>query len=142
MECSHAKNSLTLSLQSFAILSTCIVTRGCCCVHQVAPLSQYRALLAAYAQAAGHAHVNSVRAVVVGATRAYLLFARHYGDLHSYVRQRRRLGESEAARLLRQVVGAVAHCHRRGIVLRDLKLRKFVFKDAARSVSAVASRTF
>lgn len=54
------------------------------------------------------------------------------GDLHSYVRQRKRLRESEARRLFRQMCEVVKSCHEQGIVLRDLKLRKFVFADSER----------
>lgn len=56
------------------------------------------------------------------------------GDLHSYVRVRKRLRESEAKRLFRQMCEVVKRCHEEGIVLRDLKLRKFVFADADRYV--------
>ena len=40
--------------------------------------------------------------------------------------------EEEAARLFYQIASAVAHCHDGGLVLRDLKLRKFIFKDEER----------
>jgi len=69
----------------------------------------------------------------LGRTRAYVIFPRHYGDLHSYVRRKRRLRESEAGRLFHQIVSAIAHCHQNGVVLRDLKLRKFVFKNAQKT---------
>lgn len=60
----------------------------------------------------------------------FLLFIQ--GDLHSYVRVRKRLREPEAKRLFRQMCEVVKSCHEQGIVLRDLKLRKFVFADAER----------
>ena len=53
-------------------------------------------------------------------------------NLHSYVRSKQKLSETVAAPLFNQVVAAVAHCHKNNIVLRDLKLRKFVFKDEDR----------
>lgn len=68
-----------------------------------------------------------------GASRKYLLLEGHHGDLHAYVRARRRLREPEARRLFRQAAKAVAICHEYGVVLRDLKLRKFVFADEART---------
>ncbi|KAK1117682.1 hypothetical protein K0M31_015849 [Melipona bicolor] len=61
--------------------------------------------------------------------RRYLLLEGHHGDLHAYVRARRRLREPEARRLFRQAARAVATCHEYGVVLRNLKLRKFVFAD-------------
>uniref|UniRef100_A0ABD2XIF6 Protein kinase domain-containing protein n=1 Tax=Trichogramma kaykai TaxID=54128 RepID=A0ABD2XIF6_9HYME len=63
----------------------------------------------------------------------YLLLEGHYGDLHAYVRSRRRLREIEARQLFRQATEAVMRCHEEGVVLRDLKLRKFVFADEART---------
>lgn len=62
----------------------------------------------------------------------YTLFERSYGDLHSYVRSRRRLREPEARKLFRTMVHTVRACHREGVILRDLKLRKFVFEDPER----------
>lgn len=59
------------------------------------------------------------------------------GDLHSYVRVRKRLRESEAKRLFRQMCAVVKSCHEQGIVLRDLKLRKFVFADTERWVNTI-----
>lgn len=61
-----------------------------------------------------------------------LLSCLFQGDLHSYVRVRKRLREPEAKRLFRQMCEVVKSCHEQGIVLRDLKLRKFVFADAER----------
>jgi serine/threonine protein kinase len=70
--------------------------------------------------------------VVVGNRYLYLVYPKAHGDLHSYVRSRKRLRESEAKRLFKQIAETVQVCHRNGIVLRDLKLRKFVFADAQR----------
>uniref|UniRef100_A0A1W7R9C6 Tribbles n=1 Tax=Hadrurus spadix TaxID=141984 RepID=A0A1W7R9C6_9SCOR len=81
----------------------------------------------------GHPLINPVEEVLVGETHTYIFFPKSYGDLHSYVRQKRRLREHEALHLFQQVASAVAACHEAGIVLRDLKLRKFVFKNAERS---------
>ncbi|XP_019661691.2 tribbles homolog 3 isoform X1 [Ailuropoda melanoleuca] len=53
--------------------------------------------------------------------------------MHSLVRRRRRLPEPEAAALFRQMAAALAHCHQHGLVLRDLKLRRFVFTDHERT---------
>ena len=70
--------------------------------------------------------------VVVGQKNIYLMFPPCHGDLHSYVRTRRRLREPGARHLFRQIVSAVHEAHCKGIVLRDLKLRKFVFTDESR----------
>lgn len=66
--------------------------------------------------------------------KLYLLSPASYGDLHSYLRSKRRLKETEARTLFRQAAQAVHDCHRQGVVLTDLKLRRFVFADPQRSV--------
>ncbi|CAF4871276.1 unnamed protein product [Pieris macdunnoughi] len=86
-------------------------------------------LLQAHDRLDGHPHVNPIHEVLVGDKRVYLIFPRSHSDLHSYVRARKRLREHEARRLFRQMAETVAACHEQGIVLRDLKLRKFVFAD-------------
>ena len=97
-------------------------------------MEKYRETLAAYWRINSHPHINEIVEILLGETKAYVFFARHYGDLHSYVRARRKLREAEASRLFRQIMEAVACCHENGIILRDLKLRKFVFKDQERLV--------
>lgn len=89
-------------------------------------------LLQAHYRLDGHPHVNPIHEVLVGDKRVYLIFPRSHSDLHSYVRARKRLREHEARRLFRQMAETVAACHEQGIVLRDLKLRKFVFADPQR----------
>jgi len=90
-------------------------------------------LLSAHYRVDGHLHINPIQEVVVGHRNIYLLFPPHHGDLHSYVRTRRRLREPLARQLFRQIVSAVHEAHKKGIVLRDLKLRKFVFTDETRT---------
>ena len=80
----------------------------------------------------GHPHINPVREVIMGATRTYLIFPPCSTDLHSYVRTRRRLKEPHARTLFKQIVSAVHEAHSKGIVLRDLKLRKFIFNTESR----------
>ncbi|CAG9813924.1 unnamed protein product [Phaedon cochleariae] len=79
-----------------------------------------------------HPRVSSLHEVLARHRYLYLVFPKAHGDLHSYVRQRKRLRESEARRLFKQCAEAVQVCHENGIVLRDLKLRKFVFVDQER----------
>lgn len=100
---------------------------------KVIPLERYRDTLSAYWQTGSHDHINEIEEVLLGETQAYVFFPCSYGDLHSYVRSRRKLKEAEAMRLFWQIVSAVQHCHENGVVLRDLKLRKFVFKDAEKT---------
>uniref|UniRef100_A0A8W7K7L7 Protein kinase domain-containing protein n=2 Tax=Anopheles albimanus TaxID=7167 RepID=A0A8W7K7L7_ANOAL len=87
-------------------------------------------LLTAHFRLENHPHVNSLRKVVQGHNQTYLFYSPSKGDLHSYVRTRKRLREPEARRLCRQMCAVIKSCHEQGIVLRDLKLRKFVFADS------------
>ncbi|RZB38874.1 tribbles -like 2, partial [Asbolus verrucosus] len=87
-------------------------------------------LVSAHYRLDSHPRVSSLHEVVVGNRYLYLVYPKAHGDLHSYVRSRKRLRESEAKRLFKQIAETVQVCHRNGIVLRDLKLRKFVFADA------------
>jgi len=92
-----------------------------------------QSLLSAHYRVDGHPYINPIQEVVVGQKNLYLMFPPCNGDLHSYVRTRRRLREPSARHLFRQIVWAVHEAHTKGIVLRDLKLRKFVFTDESRT---------
>jgi len=102
---------------------------------KVVPLDTYRQSMAAYWRTAciEGQHVSQVEEILLGQTKAYAFFKNHYGDLHTYVRSKRKLREGEAGRLFRQIMLAVQACHERGIILRDLKLRKFVCVDEERT---------
>jgi tribbles-like protein len=89
-------------------------------------------MLSAHYRVDGHPNINPIHEVVVGDRQTYLFFPPCFTDLHSYVRTRRRLREPQARPLFRQIVSAVHEAHSKGIVLRDLKLRKFVFADESR----------
>ena len=105
----------------------------CTCLHvQVFALDHYQDSLSPYWQVDDHEHVAASAEIVLGQTQAYILFPKSHGDLHSYVRQKKRLHEDEARELFGQIVSAICHCHDNGVILRDLKLRKFVFQDAER----------
>ncbi|CAH1248108.1 TRIB2 [Branchiostoma lanceolatum] len=98
-------------------------------VCKVLDISRYREAMAANFNVLPHENVNQIIEVILGDKNAYVFFERSHGDMHSYVRNKRRLKEDEAMWLFFQIVSAVAHCHDNGVVLRDLKLRKFVFQD-------------
>lgn len=99
---------------------------------QVFPLKHYQDKIRPYVQLPSHRNITGVVEVILGDTKAYVFFEKDFGDMHSYVRSCKRLREEEAARLFRQIVAAVAHCHQSAIVLGDLKLRKFVFSNEER----------
>lgn len=99
---------------------------------QVLSLRSYQERLAAYDRIGHHESICSLQDTVVSQDKAYVFLPAHYGDMHTYVRSRKRLSEDETRRLFTQVLNAVSHCHQHGVILRDLKLRKFVFTDRHR----------
>uniref|UniRef100_A0A1A8DNZ1 Tribbles homolog 3 n=3 Tax=Nothobranchius TaxID=28779 RepID=A0A1A8DNZ1_NOTKA len=100
---------------------------------QVLPLRGYLERLAAYDRIDQHENICSLQDVVVRQDNVYVFLPGHHGDMHAYVRSRKHLDEEEAGRLFAQMLGAVTHCHQHGVILRDLKLRRFVFTDKYRT---------
>lgn len=105
-------------------------TEYTCKVYQV---RDALAVLEPYSRLPIHRHVARPAEVLAGTQHLYTFFLRPHGDMHSLVRRRRRLPEPEAATLFRQMAAAVAHCHQHGLVLRDLKLGRFVFTNCERT---------
>lgn len=99
---------------------------------QVLPLRGYQERLAAYDRIGKHENICALQDVVIGQNKVYVFLPGHHGDMHAYVRNRKRLNEEEAGLLFAQMLNAVMHCHDHGVVLRDLKLRRFVFIDKYR----------
>ena len=95
---------------------------------RVVGLEKYREFVLPYFQIEQHKNINKIVEILLGESHAYVIFEPSYGDLHSHVRSIRRLKEDDACRLFKQIVQTVSHCHQNGVVLRDLKLRKFVFQ--------------
>jgi len=100
---------------------------------KIIDVNRFRETLSPVFHLPPHESINKIAEILVSESYAYVFFERSYGDLHSHVRTRRRLKEEEASKLFYQVVNAVAHCHKSGVVLRDLKLRKFVFQNEERT---------
>ncbi|XP_004433916.1 PREDICTED: tribbles homolog 3 [Ceratotherium simum simum] len=100
---------------------------------KVYPVCDALTVLEPYSRLPPHAHVARPAEVLAGTRHLYAFFPRPHGDMHSLVRRRRRLPEPEAAALFRQMAAALAHCHQHGLVVRDLKLRRFVFTDCERT---------
>uniref|UniRef100_A0A8C0IVN5 Tribbles pseudokinase 3 n=1 Tax=Chelonoidis abingdonii TaxID=106734 RepID=A0A8C0IVN5_CHEAB len=102
---------------------SCKVQQGFCYPETMAP----------YGNLSPHPNVAQVAEVIQGDQNVYVFFQSGRGDMHSHVRRCKRLPEREAAGLFRQMAEAVTHCHDHGIILRDLKLRKFLFVDRERT---------
>lgn len=92
-----------------------------------------RNLIWAHHQMANYPRINKLTEVLMNNQYLYLVFAKAHGDLHSYVREKKRLQEKEAKSLFKQISETVKKCHQKNIVLRDLKLRKFVFSNSQRT---------
>ncbi|XP_077447366.1 tribbles homolog 1 [Stigmatopora argus] len=115
---------------------------GCRAVHvdtgdellcKVFSMAEYQQKIRAYGAVPPHWNVSAVREVILGESEAYIFLDKDFGDMHTLVKSRRRLDETQARALFRQMAEAVAHCHQAGVVLGDLKLRKFVFADEKRT---------
>ncbi|KAM8966225.1 tribbles homolog 1 [Pelodytes ibericus] len=100
---------------------------------KVFSLKHYQKKIEPYIHLPCHPNLAGIVEVIQGESKVYVFFEKDFGDMHSYVRSCKRLGEEEAAKLFRQIISAVSHCHRFRLVLGDLKLRKFVFSDKERT---------
>ncbi|XP_072266754.1 tribbles homolog 1 [Pyxicephalus adspersus] len=100
---------------------------------KVFPLKVYQNKIQPYIHLPWHRNITGIVEVIQGETKAYVFFEKEFGDMHSYVRSCKRLSEEQAAKLFKQIISAVSHCHQSNIVLGDLKLRKFVFSDKERT---------
>ncbi|XP_064545517.1 tribbles [Drosophila montana] len=89
----------------------------------------------------GHTLIRGVHDLVpLSKNRTYIIIApvqqtqqRVYENLHTYIRHEKRLCEPEARAIFHQICQTVQVCHRNGIILRDLKLKRFYFIDEART---------
>jgi len=104
---------------------------------QVLQRDRCHSVLLPFSVVGSHPHINTAAEVMVGGSSVYIMHRTSKDvteDLHGYMRRKRRLSEQEAARLFAQALEAVAHCHRHSVVIRDVKLRRFLFADADRCV--------
>ncbi|XP_051519037.1 tribbles homolog 1 [Myxocyprinus asiaticus] len=102
-------------------------------VCKVFDMGQYQEKIRAYSMLSKHKNIAQIKDIVLGEHKAYVFQEKDFGDMHTFVKSSKRLPEDLASKLFYQVASAVNHCHRVGIVLGDLKLRKFVFPNEKRS---------
>ena len=74
--------------------------------------------------------VHEITDVSITSDRAFVFRPLSHGDLHGYLRFHRVLTERVAAGYFRQIMVSIEGAHSNGLVLRDLKLKKFVFTDS------------
>lgn len=95
-------------------------------------LKFFQSKTALFSAGTGIKGVHPTREVLLGRNRVLVVSSMIYGDLHQYLRERKRLTEVQAAPLFQQIVQLVRDAHTKGIALRDIKLKKFVFEDESR----------
>ncbi|XP_031733981.1 NUAK family SNF1-like kinase 1 [Anarrhichthys ocellatus] len=74
-------------------------------------------------------HSNIIRFHEVFESRDKIVIVMEFasrGELYDYIQERRRLPESEARSIFRQITSAVHYCHKNGVVHRDLKLENIL----------------
>lgn len=95
-------------------------------------MGQYQEKIRAYSTLPKHRNIAQIKDIILGERKAYVFQEKDHGDMHTFVKSCKHLPEEQASTLFYQIVSAVAHCHDNGVVLGDLKLRKFVFADEKR----------
>ncbi|XP_024149838.1 NUAK family SNF1-like kinase 1 [Oryzias melastigma] len=74
-------------------------------------------------------HPNIIRFHEVFESRDKIVIVMEFasrGELYDYIQERRRLPETEARSIFRQITSAVHYCHKNGVVHRDLKLENIL----------------
>ncbi|XP_036373684.1 NUAK family SNF1-like kinase 1 [Megalops cyprinoides] len=77
-----------------------------------------------------HPHIISIYEVFENKDKIVIVMEyASKGELYDYISERRRLTERETRHFFRQIVSAVHHCHKNGIVHRDLKLENVLLDE-------------
>ncbi|KAM4571269.1 NUAK family SNF1-like kinase 1 [Fundulus diaphanus] len=77
-------------------------------------------------------HANIIRFHEVFESRDKIVIVMEYasrGELYDYIQERKRLPETEARSIFRQIASAVHYCHKNGVVHRDLKLENILLDE-------------
>ncbi|XP_057181445.1 NUAK family SNF1-like kinase 2 isoform X2 [Triplophysa rosa] len=75
----------------------------------------------------GHPHIITIYEVFENKDKMVIVMEyASGGDLYDYISDKPHMSENEARHLFRQIVSAVHHCHKNGIVHRDLKLENIL----------------
>ncbi|CAN0064031.1 unnamed protein product [Lampetra planeri] len=78
-----------------------------------------------------HPHIVSIFEVFENKDKMVIVMElASHGELFDYLNAHRPLRETEARRLFRQIVSAVHHCHKSGVVHRDLKLENILLDES------------
>lgn len=93
----------------------------------------------------GHKLIRGVRDIIpLSKNRTYVIIPLDNGfeNLHTYIRDKKRINEEEAHGIYRQICETMRACHNNGIILRDFKLKRFFFLDKERLVFLNFSLSF
>ncbi|XP_061908794.1 NUAK family SNF1-like kinase 1 [Entelurus aequoreus] len=77
-------------------------------------------------------HPNIIRFHEVFESRDKIVIVMEYasnGELYDYILEKRKLTETEARSIFRQITSAVHYCHKNGVVHRDLKLENILLNE-------------
>jgi len=83
--------------------------------------------------------VSEVVEAILTPKMIYFIMPKNYGNVHLYLLANRNLKEAEAANIFKQMVSIVQHCHSKGVVLRDIKMGRFVFVDKSKTIVKLES---
>ncbi|KAK1789487.1 hypothetical protein P4O66_015404 [Electrophorus voltai] len=77
-----------------------------------------------------HPHIISIYEVFENKDKIVIVMEyASKGELYDYISERRKLSERETRHFFRQIVSAVHHCHKNGVVHRDLKLENVLLDE-------------
>ncbi|OCT85883.1 NUAK family SNF1-like kinase 1 [Xenopus laevis] len=74
-------------------------------------------------------HEHIIRVFEVFESRDKIIMVMEYasnGELYDFINNKNQIPENDARRFFRQIVSAVHHCHKKGIVHRDIKLENIL----------------
>lgn len=72
-------------------------------------------------------HLHFFHDVLTHDKTGFVFYRNYSNNLHTYITDKHRLNENECRQLFSQIVRAMQMCHRVGLIVRDLKLRKIIF---------------
>ena len=84
-------------------------------------------------QIASKSNLHFFHEVISLEKTAIVLYPNYSSNLHTYITDKHRLNENETRNLFSQIVRAIQMCHRVGLIIRDLKLRKIIFNNSTHS---------
>ncbi|CAF1322199.1 unnamed protein product [Adineta steineri] len=84
-------------------------------------------------QLAAKSNLHFFRDIISLERTTIVLYPNYSSNLHTYITEKHRLNENESRNLFTQIVRAIQMCHRVGLIIRDLKLRKIIFNNSTHS---------